>query len=357
MSRESLLEASQTLLQAVTADELEDLIPKAFASALPPRSWCLFLRDSSERESTNRDGRQVLCIPLREAGHVLGTVLICSSVSMFELNARQEADLGEIARLAGVALASRIESDLAREQARAEAAEVRFDMIGMLAHEMRTPLASIKGYASALLLEELELDSDTLREFLQAIDEESDRLNQMVTHLLDSTVIEAGALELQREPVSMPPLIRKTTDTMSRRTDRHRIITSFTDDLVPVFADEDRVQQVLINLIDNAIKYSPDGGLIVVRCRRINDELLVQVSDQGIGIAPEHLNKLFERFFRTEQRRALGVSGTGLGLPIADALVRAHGGRIWAESTVDHGTTLSFTLPIIRESGVSRHED
>jgi signal transduction histidine kinase len=103
---------------------------------------------------------------------------------------------------------------------------------------------------------------------------------------------------------------------------------------------------VLTNLLDNAVKYSPDGGAIVVRGEVADDEVLVSVVDQGIGIAPEHLNKLFERFFRASSDRRRDAGGTGLGLPIAEAIVRAHGGRIWAESTLGSGTTLAFTLPL-----------
>lgn len=332
---------TRSILNPVTLAELLSELPDAFARLLPPRAWCDVLADA---ESETLEHAR-LCLPLRSGEQLVATVVIFWEGDVW-INSGIEELIGRAADLASLAVSSRQTSDAERERARAEAADVRFDLIGMLAHEMRTPLASIKGYASAMLLDEIDLDNEMTIEFLQAIDEESDRLNELVTHLLDSTVIEAGALELQREPVFLPALVRHTVDVMSRRTDRHRLVVSTSPDVRIVYADEQRVQQVLTNLLDNAIKYSPDGGMILVRCERSGGEAVVAVSDQGVGIAPEHLNKLFERFFRTEQRRTHGVSGTGLGLPIVDSIVRAHGGRIWAASIVDEGTTLTFTLPI-----------
>jgi signal transduction histidine kinase len=340
---EELYAFTKALLKPVTLSELLSELPDAFQILLPVRAWCdVVADDESAMPESSR-----FCIPLG-AGDEFAAAVVVSWDDDLRIDPECERLLCRAAELASIAITNRQAADAERERARSEAADVRFDLIGMLAHEMRTPLASIKGYASAMLLDEIDLDGTQTVEFLQAIDEESDRLNELVTHLLDSTVIEAGALELQREPVFLPALIRHTVDIMSRRTDRHRLVVSTSPDVRIVYADEQRVQQVLTNLLDNAIKYSPDGGMILVRCERRGDEAVVAVSDQGIGIAPEHLNKLFERFFRTEQRRTHGVRGTGLGLPIVDSIVRAHGGRIWAASVVDEGTTLTFTLPIFQ---------
>jgi signal transduction histidine kinase len=347
-----LREFLKLILKPLTLSGLVSELPDAFQTLLPPSAWCDVLIDSGD--ANLEDAR--LCIPIQHDVDLLGTVVVYWNDRVQILPEREQL-LRDAADLAGDVMSNRQGTDTHRERARADAADVRFDLIGMLAHEMRTPLASIKGYASAMLLEEIDLDNEMTVEFLQAIDEESDRLNELVTHLLDSTVIEAGALELQREPVLLPGLVRRVVDIMSRRTDRHRLVVSCRPDVRTIYADEQRVQQVLTNLIDNAIKYSPDGGMIMVRCERSGDEAVVAVSDQGVGIAPEHLNKLFERFFRTEQRRTHGVSGTGLGLPIVDSIVRAHGGRIWAESVVDEGTTLTFTLPIYKNSEDEQDSD
>lgn len=334
----------QKILRPLTLSELLAALPDAFQSLLPPGAWCDVIADAAAE--TSEDAR--LCIPVRDSHEIVVLVVVYWGNNV-NLDSEREELLNRASDLIDRAVINRQSTDAERRRARAEAADVRFDLIGMLAHEMRTPLASIKGYASAMLLDEIDLDSQTTLEFLQAIEDESDRLNALVTHLLDSTVIEAGALELQQEPVLLPALIRRTVQTMSHRTDRHRIVVSCSSSLTTVYADEQRVQQVLSNLLDNAIKYSPDGGMILVRGERQGDEAVVAVSDQGIGIAPEHLNKLFERFFRTEDRQTHSVRGTGLGLPIVEAIVRAHGGRIWAESVVDEGTTLTFTLPVFEQ--------
>jgi signal transduction histidine kinase len=217
---------------------------------------------------------------------------------------------------------------------------------------MRTPLASIKGFASALLLEDVEWDSDTRTEFLQTIEVESDHLTKLIEDILESAALEAGAIRIDLEEVAIPVVVQRVIDKLSIHTGPHRFIVVFPNNFPVVDADGQRVEQVLTNLLDNAVKYSPDGGVIVVRGEVGVDEIVVSVVDQGIGIAPEHLNKLFERFFRASSDRRRDAGGTGLGLPIAEAIVRAHGGRIWAESTLGSGTTLAFTLPLPANSGL-----
>jgi signal transduction histidine kinase len=216
----------------------------------------------------------------------------------------------------------------------------------MLSHEMRTPLASIKGYATALLLDDVDWDAASRTEFLTAIDEESDHLTRLIADVLDAAAIDAGEIRIVPEPILVPRIVKRVVDNMQIRTEKHRFIVTFSDEFPIVEADPLRIEQILANLLDNAIKYSPDGGLIVVRGEPGAEEIVITVSDQGIGIAPEHLNKLFERFFRARSIAGPKVAGTGLGLPISDAIVRAFGGRIWAESTLGSGTTFAFTIPI-----------
>jgi signal transduction histidine kinase len=289
-------------------------------------------------------GDACACVPLRHAGELVGFLLLDWSGDSRVPSGWDESQVADLAHLAAATIVNRRRLSSIQERVHVEAVEFKIDLIAMLSHEMRTPLASIKGFASTLLLDGIDWDEATRREFVEAIDEECDHLTEMVTHLLDSTVIEAGGLELRREPILLVGMVRRLINKMSKRTDRHRFVTSFGDGFPVVEADEQRILQVLTNLLDNAVKYSPDGGLIVVGGEEAPGEVIVSVADQGIGIAPEHLNKLFERFFRTNQPNH-GVSGTGLGLPIAEAIVRAHGGRIWAESVLGEGTTLSFSLP------------
>ncbi|HUG15615.1 MAG TPA: ATP-binding protein [Thermomicrobiales bacterium] len=226
-----------------------------------------------------------------------------------------------------------------------EAAELRFDVVSMLSHEMRTPLASIKGYASALLLDDVTWDADTQEEFLQSIEAEADHLTKLVTDILEATAIDAGDLRLELEPVLIARIAKRVIDKVAIHGAGHRFALMFPSDFPVVEADAHRLEQVLTNLVDNAVKYSPDGGMVLLRGEAGAGEVVVSVVDQGMGIAPEHLNKLFERFFRALPDHRRRIVGTGLGLPIADAIVRAHGGRIWASSVVGSGTTLSFSLP------------
>jgi signal transduction histidine kinase len=345
---EFIRDASRALLAAVSLREVLDAVHTLVRRHCDSIHWCEVILSGdgpmpdhdSPRASCGR-----ACIPLRIEDVLLGYVALD-----WDGTARIPADwddrvMGDLAQLAAVAISSRQRLTSLQERVQTEADEFKVDLIAMLSHEMRTPLASIKGYASSLLLDDIEWDEATRREFIEAIDEECDHLTEMVSDLLDSTVMEAGSLELRREPVLLVGLVRRLIAKMSKRSNRHRFLMSFSDGFPIVEADEHRIVQVLTNLIDNAVKYSPDGGLIVVSGELGEGDVIVRVADQGIGIAPEHLNKLFERFFRTKQPDHKSVAGTGLGLPIAEAIVRAHGGRIWAESRLGEGTTLSFTLP------------
>jgi signal transduction histidine kinase len=209
---------------------------------------------------------------------------------------------------------------------------------------LRTPLTSIKGYSSALNLEGAGFSPETQREFLQIIDEECDVLQDLIHDLLESSIIEAGLMRLELQPVRIPLLAENVTSDLARRCP-HRFFVDFPRDFPIVDADPERVTQILRNLLDNAIKYSPGGGLVVVRGEARAEEVLISVADQGVGIAPEHLNRLFEKFFRAKSLLGQHVVGSGLGLPIARTIVEGHGGRIWAESRVGQGSTFFFTLP------------
>jgi signal transduction histidine kinase len=227
-----------------------------------------------------------------------------------------------------------------------EANRLKAELISTLAHEMRTPLTSIKGYSTALLMEEVVFSPETQREFLQFIDEECDVLQGLIHDLLESSIIDAGLLRLKLQPVRLPRLVKGVTNDIARRTEEHRFLLDFPEHFPILDADPDRIAQVLRNLLDNAVKYSPQGGLIAVRGVVRKDEAVISVADQGVGIAPEHLNRLFEKFFRARSSLGRHVVGSGLGLPIARTIVESHGGRIWAESQMGQGTTLYFTLPL-----------
>jgi signal transduction histidine kinase len=195
-------------------------------------------------------------------------------------------------------------------------------------------------------MEEASFSPESQREFLEIIDEECDTLQDLIHDLLESSIIDAGLLRLEPQPVRLPLLAQGVIDDIARRSDKHRFVVDFPEDFPIVDADPNRIEQVVGNLVDNAIKYSPEGGLVVVRGEVREREVVVSVADQGVGIAPEHLNRLFEKFFRVEWGLGRHVVGSGLGLPIALTIVESHGGRIWAESQLGEGSTFSFTLPL-----------
>jgi signal transduction histidine kinase len=227
-----------------------------------------------------------------------------------------------------------------------EANRLKAELISTLAHELRTPLTSIKGFSTALLMDEVTFSPETQREFLQMVDEECDILQDLIHDLLESSIIDAGFLRLEPQPVMLPRLVQSVIGDIAHRSQKHHLLIDFPEGFPIVDADPDRVAQVLRNLLDNAIKYSPEGGIVVVRGEVGDGEVVVSVADQGIGIAPEHLNRLFEKFFRVKSGLGRRVAGSGLGLPIAHTIVESHGGRIWAESQVGQGTTLHFALPL-----------
>jgi signal transduction histidine kinase len=214
-----------------------------------------------------------------------------------------------------------------------------------LSHELRTPLAAIKGYSTALLLEEVSWSDDKRREFLHLIDDECEILQHMIADILDSSMIDVGQLVIEPQPIRLPHLAHELAEEVQRRTEVHHIVVDFPADFPLIDADPLRIKQVFRNILDNAIKYSPQGGLVVIRGEVRPNDVVVSISDQGVGISPEDLIPLFEKYFRVKSPTGYHVPGTGLGLPVARGIIEAHKGRIWAESKVGQGTTLYFSLP------------
>lgn len=220
------------------------------------------------------------------------------------------------------------------------------ELISSLAHEMRTPLTAIKGYSTALLMEEVAFTRETQREFLEIIDKECCVLEDLISDFLESSTVDAGKLRIDLQPVRLPRLAAETADWLEYRFPKHCLVVDFPDEFPLVDADPERILQVLRQLLDNAAKYSPGGGLIVLRGRVIKGDVVISVADEGVGIAPEDLNRLFDKFFRAKSKSKTQIIGTGLGLPISRAIVEAHGGRIWAESQLGRGSTFYFSLPL-----------
>jgi histidine kinase len=222
---------------------------------------------------------------------------------------------------------------------------MRRQLIGDVAHELRTPLAALKGYAEGLLDRVLPPDEDTF----QQIYAEADRLERLVSDLQELSRVEARAFELNRKTLSVSAVLNTAVSRLGRQFEEKDVAleVDVPEDLPQVYGDEYRLGQVLLNLMGNALQYTPPGGRVYVRARHHQREVFLSVKDTGIGVSAEHLPHLFDRFYRVDKSRSRAGGGSGIGLTIARQLVEAHGCRIWAESPgLGQGTTLTFTLPV-----------
>lgn len=225
--------------------------------------------------------------------------------------------------------------------------QLKSELLSNVSHELRSPLTSIKGIISSLLQEDIGWDNESRKMLLIGMSEETDRLASLVTNLLSMSKLDAGVWGPERERCSIPEIVTETLERQRWVSKNHTFETEFAPDLPEVFADSNQIKQVLVNLLENAAAYSEEGTRIVVKAKRMNNEVEVTVSDQGVGIPPQELEKIFDKFYRgTQKRRRPG--GTGLGLAICRAIVLAHGGRIWAESENGRGSTFYFTLPLVQ---------
>jgi PAS domain S-box-containing protein len=227
-----------------------------------------------------------------------------------------------------------------------EVNKTKNDLLAIVSHELRTPLTSIKGYATMILDHFSRLSSEETKETVRSIDSSADRLAKLIDNLLDTTRIGAGLLTLKKSAEDISDLVEAAVEEASLLSRNHHIIIKLGKSLPIVYIDVKRIRQVLDNLLDNAVKYSPAGAVTTVSVRKLKNELLISVADQGRGIPGGELTRVFERMYKIEQRLQEGNQGIGLGLHVCQRLVEAHGGRIWAESVMGKGSTLKFTLPI-----------
>ena len=224
---------------------------------------------------------------------------------------------------------------------------IRTDFVANVSHELRTPLTSIKGFIETLL--DGGIDSrETTKRFLTIMYQETDRLNRLIADLLDLSRLESGQTGLNRTKVFLAPLVEEVRLTLQEQLADKNISLSVELGPTPVWADEDQIREVLFNLIDNAIKYSTDGGSIKVKEINRGDQQEFVVCDQGIGIPKKSIPRIFERFFRVDKARSREIGGTGLGLSIVKHIIERHDGRVWVESEPGKGELFSFFTPEVR---------
>ena len=291
-------------------------------------------------------------VPIQAKDRVLG-VLGSIRFSPQALGPNQIQLLTTIGRQIGIAVENaRLAQQAAEVKILREVDRLRSELIANVSHELRTPLGLIKISASSLLMDDADFDRATQEKFLHSISEETTKLERIVEHLLDLGRIESGRLRLDKQPTDLGQLVRNTTKAMEALSDRHRLVSELVTEPLVATLDAKRVEQVLRNLLDNAIKYSPAGGTVTVQVYGDQQQILLAVSDEGIGIPAEEWDRIFERFHRVENEITRRLRGAGLGLAVCRGIVEAHGGRIWVESQPGAGSTFCFTLPVqAREEG------
>jgi signal transduction histidine kinase len=226
-------------------------------------------------------------------------------------------------------------------------------VISVISHEMRTPLTSITGYIDLLADGDVGPVTTEQQEFLQIVRSSAMRLGQIITDVVDMSRIEAGKVELRFRSLDLKEQIARTVamlqpDIMAQN---HRVVLELAHDLPQVLGDENRVDQILNNVISNAYKYMPTLGTITVRAAQDGQNVRVDVEDTGVGLSPQQQQQVFDKFFRAKHHRTRSVEGSGLGLTLARSLLLMQGGDITVHSTEDHGSKFSFTLPVSPDHG------
>ena len=281
---------------------------------------------------------------------------ITSSIELLAQGALQlaEGDLSvrletssrdEVADLADVlnTMAAQLEQAFHHQR---ELEQARKDLIASVSHDLRTPLASMRAMVEAIS-DGVVTDQATVQRYCNTIKGEVVHLSTLIDDLFELSRLDSGTLELRLQPSSVEEILFSALESMRAQVEGHALDfrAHLEDDLEPVLADPHQIQRVLHNLIQNAIRHTPDDGAIVVEAQDIGDMVQIDVADTGQGVAEEDLDKVFERFYRGEKSRSREYGGTGLGLAIAKGIVEAHGGRIWVESSLGHGSRFSFCLP------------
>ncbi|MCL4513641.1 MAG: cell wall metabolism sensor histidine kinase WalK, partial [Candidatus Eremiobacteraeota bacterium] len=223
-------------------------------------------------------------------------------------------------------------------------AEMKSQFVSMVTHDLKTPLTSIQGFVEIILTRNPSLEK--IHNYLQIVREETARLVRIINNLLDLAKLESGKFKLNSSSINLIQLIQEALPILSKKSAIHKILFHPSVPVSNVWADPDLIIQVLYNLLSNAIKYSPEGGKVEIRIKPAGNFVEVDVEDEGIGISPEKLPKLFEKFYRVDSKITKGIEGTGIGLANVKYIVEAHGGSLKVKSSEGKGSVFTFSLPV-----------
>jgi two-component system, OmpR family, sensor histidine kinase KdpD len=294
-----------------------------------------------------RQRRNIGHAPIRRGNEMLGQVQV-KWRSPAGIGARQARLLDTAAgQLAVATERERLRERAMEAEVLRRTSELKSALLDAVSHDLRTPLSSIIGAAGSMLQADVDWGPDERHEFLQTIEQEAERLNRIVGNLLDLSRIQGGTLVPALDWHDSALVLREALHRLTPITRGHRLLVSVPEDLPPVYIDPVEIDQVVANLVENAVKYTPSGGEISVSAAVDDGELRVSVADQGPGIANEALPRLFEPFYRAPAAQAVRGSGLGLGLAVARGLVTAHGGRTWAENEDGRGARFTFAIPSV----------
>ncbi|MBA2449542.1 MAG: DUF4118 domain-containing protein [Chloroflexi bacterium] len=352
----TLYELSQLLGREGPLDQRLALADRRLAALLGVAGWEVLLPDGDGRLAVRaahgaHEQNDVLCLPLLAGERRLGVLRL---VGWARQRSEGERELPRLQAAAGL-LAQAVERDrLAREATDAEvlrrADQTKSALLSSVSHDLRTPLASIKASATSLLNEEVDWGRAARRELLLAIDEEADRLTRFVSRLLDLSRVEAGAAQPLKEWHAVAEILHGVAERLDSR--GARVHLDLPDDLPLASVDYVMVQQIVANLVENALKYSPMEAPVEVRARALDGQLVIDVADRGAGGPPTERERIFEKFYRARER-ATQAPGTGIGLAVARGLAQAHGGELSYAPRPGGGSVFSVRLPL--ETGVREH--
>ena len=324
----------------------EGVVGEAFATLTP-----VIANDYQHWRGAIEHGKQsgiqaVLAVPIVLGGRGLGVI----SIRLYEAGISFSEEESRLLTLFGdqAAAALTTAEAFARQRQAVEQLErlnrAKSEFVSIVSHEFRTPLTGIQGFSE--MMRDENLSTTEMKEYAGDINRDAQRLTRMINDMLDLARIESGRMTLRREPVDLNAVVEDVASRIRPLAPDHTIVLDLQPDLPKPHADRDRMTQVVSNLLNNAVKYSPTGGEIALRTRADGAAIRLLVKDEGLGIPRDALESIFERFSRVESDATEAIQGTGLGLPIVRQIVELHGGKVWAESEIGRGSVFQVVLPL-----------